>query len=155
MREEPKKPAEKILYWLPAIGFLSLLLFFEVRRKGLFLTYLQLHGFLLFALSIVLTYAAYRLVSRTYHSLRSRYPRLDVLALLRVPAIFLGFFFIYFSIQNGERALLLSYSGVAEHILYPCSHVLTDEMKQEALNFWRMRPFDEFDCEFESSESKW
>lgn len=169
MKSKTKKSPERLIHWLPAVGLFALILFFMVRRKGVLLTYLQMSGFLMFTVSILLTYIAYRGFERIYLILRMRYyppARLDVrtpliifdvLAFLRIPALFIGFFLSYYAILNSERALLLTHSGFAEHVIYPCSQMpfQTDEMKQEALSFWRMRPSDEFDCHFESSESKW
>ena len=158
---------------LPLLFLIFAIFTIEANKSGFFQTYIRASSYLIFALSILGIFFAYKLILSVLQSERNigvqarrivhlleKLPSLLLafIYFLKYPAILLSWLALYQMLIEGHQNLLLSVSGYPEHILFPCSdHILwTEGLQQEALDFWKMKWFSEFDCDgYPSVDDKW
>ncbi len=115
-----------------------------VSKDGFLLSYLKASGWLIFLASLILTIVMDKKIKNWLSSKgKSRYWS----GILQIPL----FFVVLYSLHTiSDHAVRIS--GYPDYVLFPCSHEPKSSAEiKEAKNFWKMREFEQFNCDPDST----
>ena len=150
-------------------------------KKGFLLAYLNVAGYATFSITLFVTYLVCSHLLELQRITLGRDNTTDLLtrlsrqkesvslvirlmkyadnSLLRTVFALATFFLIYYLVLSANNYLLISFSDLPHHVLFPCSEsiVMTPEMEREAMDFYGKKYHSDFGCDYYSYEKddKW
>ena len=132
---------ETLWRWKYGIIFSLTLATIYIEKNGFLLSYLKLAGWIFIGVALALTILVSGAIDSAFRK---------KIHISRNFRIWIGFpfFFLFFSLNElGSGYILKNYSGYPLYVLYPCSYPPSPGVEDmEAKRFWRLKPFQDFDC---------
>lgn len=127
--------------WRIQLALVAVLAYFFISKNGFLLSYLKTIGWICFGVSLVLTIFTSGFIDKVCRR------KFSISYKFRSLIGFPLFFLFFYLVVNGSHYILRNYSGYPVYVLYPCDYFPSPgEQESEAKVFWRLKPFQDFDC---------
>lgn len=127
--------------WRIQLALVAVLAYFFISKNGFLLAYLKIIGWVFFGVALVLAIFTSGFIDKVCRR------KFSISYKFRTWIGFPLFFLFFYLVESGSDYVLRNYSGYPVYVLYPCTYPPSlGDQEREAKAFWRLKPFQDFDC---------